>query len=72
MARKEDRKYDALDLYILFEVMKPSEITKVFPEYGSSAVRISYMRWKEAKERVMRKLTLDELAKRMIFGTRRE
>jgi len=55
------------DLYILFGVMDPSEIERMFPEY-STVVRKYYMQWQEARERVMGKLTMKEMAKRVFFG----
>ena len=65
MARRPTKK---AELFILFELMYPSEISKIFPEYGLS-VRQYYMEWKAAKRTVKDKLTVKGLARRIIFGT---
>lgn len=61
---------EAAELYILFNVMNPSEISNIFPEYRKN-VRVYYMRWVQAKKSVEQKLTIKEISKRVFFGAER-
>jgi len=64
MAKKPVKK---AELFILFAVMSPSEIVKLFPEY-KSCTRKYYMQYKRARKTVMQKLTIREVSKRVIWG----
>jgi len=56
------------ELFILFGVMSPAEISKLFPEY-KSCVRQYHMEYKQAQKAVMAKLTIKSMAKRVFFGS---
>lgn len=41
-----------VEIYLLFEVMKPIDILRRFPEYSQSTIYKYYGEWKEAKDKV--------------------
>ena len=41
-----------VELYLLFEVFKPSEILRLWPQYSQGTVYKYYREWKQAKKKV--------------------
>ena len=59
-----------VELYLLFEIMKPRDIVKLFPEYNRCTVQKYYKEWRAAKKRVKHMFSFENIMRKRIFGAK--